>query len=145
MEEIALRDLWVVGGIVLGFEVNVLVVRVGQQASRVGLGRDGDTGAQAARPAALSVSDFLGVAAVVAIVFGVFVLPLLGFAGIAIVRHAVAFGIILFLGHVVSLVGHYELYGPRPKSYRYFPGQERICVGLVALLALAFLLVTALG
>ena len=153
MEQMALRDLWMVGGIILGFEVNVLAYRVRQQADAARRGGPGaadasspaDAGVAGAQPhGAMSVADFLGVIAVTVLSFGVFVLPVLGFGSLGLVRKAVALAIIFFFGHIVSLVGHYELYTPSPRSFRYFPGQERICVGFVVLVALAFVVGTAI-
>ena len=72
------------------------------------------------------IADFLNLFAIASTV-AVFIGPLSGHE-VTPSTKLLGLSLILFFGHMLSVIGHYELFIPRGRSYRYFPPQEIVCV-----------------
>src|ERR1051325_179118 len=91
------------------------------------------------------VADALNLVAIAVLAFGVFVLPVAGLLPLRESRIAVALSILLFVGHLVSVAAHYELFNPRTaRSMKYFPRQERVAVTIVCAVVVIFLIAVAM-
>lgn len=90
----------------------------------------------------LPMAEWLNLAALVIVVFGVFVLPIGGFASARIPRALLGLSLILFVGHAFALIGHYELFtrGRTPEARGWLPRQEIVAIALTLLAAMAFLI-----
>ena len=125
-----LSDIWTASGVLLGFQTTSFLWRVSNEVAR---SREGDL-------TWLPPADIVNLAAMTAIVLGVFVAPAVG---AAFVDSSKIFGLsaILFVGHCFCLAGHYEMFNPNTtRSMTYFPTQEKIAVGFVVLIAIVYLL-----
>jgi Ni/Fe-hydrogenase subunit HybB-like protein len=70
-----------------------------------------------------------------------FVLPGLGYLAVATAAKLLGLATVVFVGHSFAIAGHYELFNRRSKrSYRYFPTQEKIAIGLVVVAVVAYLI-----
>lgn len=129
-----LKDFWTAGGILLGFEITAFSWRISQESK---VAEKGDI-------VWLAPADYLNLLAMLVTAAGVFVLPSLNIADTALFRILFGLAAILFVGHAFALAGHYELYNPlkgRTRSFRYFPPQEKVAVGIVAIVSIVYLIV----
>jgi hypothetical protein len=119
-----LSDVWTAGGVLLGLQGAVFTQRLHRQ---LDVAKDGD------RPR-LPYADLVNLVSALTTIFGVFVLPILGYPGLA--KYAFALAVLLFAGHLFAVAGHYELFiRPGAPSSDHVPRQERIVLGFVGLAA----------
>ena len=112
-------EIWTAAGVLLGFQVTSFLWRIGQEA---GTGAKGDI-------TWLPPADMLNLLAMSVLAIGVFVAPLMGAISLAATRLVLGLSVLLFVGHSFALAGHYELYNRHtPRSFDYFPLQEKIAV-----------------
>ena len=130
VQQATLIDLWTPAGVLLGFQITLFYWRLEREVSV------GDAG----RITWLAPADYLGIVGTIVFVLGVFLLPLAGFAGPRTAGAALGLGALLFVGHFLGLCGHYEVFdATKPRSFAYFPRQEKIIVALAALAVVSYL------
>ena len=118
------------GGILLGFQVTSLGWRITEEAK---VARNGDI-------TWLPPADYLNMLAMAITSSGIFVLPAIGIDNIEIIRFMFGLGAILYVGHSISLVGHYELFNHKTKrTFSYFPFQEIIAVSLTLIASVLYI------
>ncbi len=113
-------DLWIPAGIVFAFQIQMVRWRVDREASME----------NSEERTWLPLCDYLNLASMAATAYFVFVAPLLLAESIPNAFEHATFGfglsVILLIGYLVSLLGHYRLFfggrGPRP----YLPVQELV-------------------
>ncbi|MFA4918823.1 MAG: hypothetical protein WC581_06185 [Thermodesulfovibrionales bacterium] len=128
-----LKDLWTAGGVLLGFEVTAFSWRIKEESM---LAREKN------EITWLPPADFLNLLAMLAASIGIFVLPVLGFSNLGLVKVLFGLSTILFVGHAFAIAGHYELFNWRTKrSFKYFPMQEKIVIIVVSIVSLFYLFV----
>jgi hypothetical protein len=126
---IALADLWVAAGVLLGLQGATFAHRVHRE---IAVADEGD-------PTWLPPADVANLASTIVMIVGVFILPAFGVGGLSLARYAFGLSALLFAGHLFAIAGHYELFNPKTsRSHVYFPVQERIAIGLVTVAAIAY-------
>jgi hypothetical protein len=121
--------VWAAAGVLVGFQVTALTLRIGREIS---VGGAGDL-------TWLPVADGLNVLSLSITLIGVFALPALDAIGREAATRLFGLASLLLVGYALALAGHYELYNPTTsRSMRYFPRQERVAVAAVAIAALAY-------
>ena len=129
-QEVGLIDLWTPAGVLLGFQITLIYWRLERE---TGVGDKGDI-------TWLAPADYLGILATIVLLVGAFLAPLSGLVGVRFAGGALGLGAILFVGHLLGLCGHYEVFdATRPRSFVRFPRQEKVAVTLAALVALGYL------
>jgi len=129
MAHLQLSEIWTAAGVVLGFQVTSFLWRISNEVAR---GSKGDI-------TWLPPADVLNLIAMVVLVVGVFIAPLAGWSLVKSPHKAFGLAVILYVGHCSALAGHYDMFNPRtPRSMKYFPFQERVVVGIVAAVAVAY-------
>jgi hypothetical protein len=129
---IQLPDLWTAAGILLGFQVTSFAARVNRE---IAVGEKEDI-------TWLPPADIMNLFSMLVLVVGIFILPVLGFAGREFMRYAFGLAMLLFIGYPFALAGHYDMYNKKTRrSYRYFPFQEKVVVTVIAVLAIAYVII----
>jgi hypothetical protein len=130
------HEIWESAALVLGFQAAGYAWRMAEE-SRVS--RTGDV-------TWLPVADMLNLASIAVSIVGVYVLPTTGYRVLIATDSWFALSLLLFLGHLISVAAHYELFDIRhPRSMRYFPRQERIAVAATLVSALVYLTLLLFG
>lgn len=131
-----LKDLWIPGGLFLGFQVTLFKWRLEEKA---GVGDRGDV-------PWLVPSDYVNLAGILVILFGVYLLPLSRQVNLRFATVALGLGALLFVGHVVGLAAHYQALfnSKRKREFALFPAGEKwvvagTCVTCIAYVVLAVL------
>lgn len=125
-----LKDLWTPTGLLLGFQVTLFKWRLEREAE---VGDKGDI-------PWLVPSDYLSIAGMITFVFGSILLPLSGLVTLGFARGSFAIGALLFIGQVLGLAGHYQLFNRSEKRrFVWFPRQEKVVVALSVLAALGYI------
>lgn len=128
--EMQLRDIWIVAGVLMGFQVTSFAWRISRE---VKVAEEGDL-------TWLPPADLMYLVSMVVVMVGVFVLPTLGLVGINFAKHSFALALLLFVGYPFALAGHYDMYNCKTsRSYLYFPFQEKVVVTIVIILVVAYL------
>ncbi|OGO28546.1 MAG: hypothetical protein A2W33_06140 [Chloroflexi bacterium RBG_16_52_11] len=128
---IQLADIWTVTGVVMGFQVTSCAWRISRE---VKVGQTGDL-------TWLPPADILNLASMVVAAFGVFILPLLGLVDLNYTGKLLGLALLLFVGYPFALAGHYDMYKNKtPRSYQYFPLQEKIVVIFVIVVAVVYVI-----
>lgn len=122
--------LWGAAGILVGFQVTALTLRVNREIS---VGASGDL-------TWLPVADCINMLSLSTTLIGVFVLPVLDAIGQEAASRVFGLAALLLLGYAFALAGHYEMYNPRAgRSMQYFPLQERVVVAMVGIAAIVYI------
>lgn len=128
---IQLSDIWTAAGIILGFQVTSFSWRISREVS---VGQAGDL-------TWLPPADIVNLISMVVTVVGVFALSLLGVTNLNFTKHAFGLAVLLFVGYPFALAGHYDMYNNNtPRSYLYFPFQEKVAVAIITILAVAYVI-----
>lgn len=131
MIETELKDLWTPAGLLLGFQVAFFKWRLERESE---VGDSGDI-------PWLVPADYVGIAGMLAFVFGVILLPAIEVLSFAGARTAFGLGALLFVGQALGLAGHYQLYNrSEVRKFAWFPVQERIVVACTLLAGVLYLL-----
>ena len=115
------RDLAKAASALLALQVAAFWWRIRRELS---IGKSGDM-------TWLPPADLLNLLSILISIVGVFALPTIGALGDGFARVSFGVALILFVGFVLSLPAHYELYTGGHRTYRYFPLQEKVAVTLV--------------
>jgi hypothetical protein len=119
-----LKDLWTPTGLLLGFQVTLFKWRLEREAA---VGDKGDI-------PWLVPSDYVSIIGMLAFVFGAVLLPLSGVVSVGFARGAFGLGALLFVGQVLGLAGHYQLYNrTNVREFLWFPTQEKVIIGFTVL------------
>jgi len=121
--QVQLSELWTVASILLGFQLTAFSWRISRE---IAVRDEGDVNW-------LPPADILNYVSMAVVVIGVFVLPILGFADLALTQRLFGLGLLLFLGYPFALAGHYSLFKPGLAKVAYFPLQERLVLVIVLL------------
>jgi hypothetical protein len=135
MVEETVRTLWIPTGLILGFQVTFFKWRLEREVQLTDKAADADK----ALPTYLVSSDYLSIAGMLCFVGGVILLPTSGISA-TIAPAAFGLGVLLFVGQVLGLAGHYDLYNHRPRRVSWFPRQEKIAVGFTIVVSVAYIL-----
>src|SRR5215469_11682673 len=109
-----LKDLWTPTGLILGFQVTLFKWRLEREAE---VGDKGDI-------PWLVPSDYLSIAGMLILSFGVILLPLSGILSEANARTLFGLGVLFFVGQALGLAGHYQLYNKtKERKFIWFPRQ----------------------
>jgi hypothetical protein len=123
--------LWSGAGILVGFQVTAFTLRINREIS---VGSSGDR-------TWLPVADSLNLLSLSTTLIGVFTLPMLDVVGLRTSAKLFGLAVLLLVGYAFALAGHYEMYNPRTgRSMDYFPRQERVAVGVVAVMSVGYVL-----
>jgi hypothetical protein len=126
------NEIWIAAGVLLGFQVTAFAARINRE---IAVGEQWDV-------TWLPPSDILNLISMVALVAGVFILPVFGFDEPRFMTYAFGLAILLFLGFPFALAGHYDMYNNRSKrSYLYFPYQEKLVISVIAVLAISYVII----
>ncbi len=123
--DISLGELWQSASVVLALQATSIGWRINRESQ---LAEDG-------KPTWMPVADILNLIALAVSVLGVFVSPVLGVSTVQTAATVFGLVLILMLGHVVALAGHYELFKWGPRSHTYLPDQEWYAVVATMLVA----------
>jgi hypothetical protein len=127
--DIDLGMLWTAAGVLGGFQVAALTLRVHRE---IDVGSKDDL-------TWLPIADCFNLLSLSTSFIGVFVLPVLDVIDRAAASRMFGLAAVLLLGWAFTLAGHYELYNPTTaRSYRYFPLQERVAAAVVVVAAVAY-------
>src|SRR5258708_1564071 len=104
------RDLWVPTGLLLGFQMTSLKWRIERE---VGISDKAPDNRTTPTFTYLVPSDYVSIAGMLFFVIGVILMPISGWIPLFA---PVAFGVgaILFVGQLLGLAGHYDLYNQYP-------------------------------
>jgi hypothetical protein len=128
--DVAIRDLWIPTGLLLGFQVTLFKWRLEREAV---VGEKGDI-------PWLVPADYISILGMLCFVVGVILLPVSGLGSISAAQSCFGLGALFFVGQALGLAGHYQLYnGRKERQFVWFPLQEKIVVVLTALLGAAYL------
>lgn len=95
---------------------------------------------------AASPADIVNLVSMVVLVFGVFVVPILGFFDPSFSEYAFGLAMLLFVGYPFAIAGHYDMCSNQVfRSYSYFPRQEKIIISVIALSAVAYVIAAPVG
>ena len=129
-------ELWSAAGVIVGLQGATIAHRVH------GRGEGAETherGGQVLRTW-LPPAEFLSLASMLVIVLGTFIVPVFLSTSLRFARFAFGLGLLFFIGHVVALAGHYEMFNPNTtRKPRPFPVQEQIVIAIVLLCAIAYI------
>jgi hypothetical protein len=93
----------------------------------------------------MPLADYLNLSAMCASLFGVFLLPAVGYVDLHFAQMAFGLVALLFVGHAVALAGHYDLlfHRGRCRSFIYCTRQEMVVVTGFVLLGTGYVLLWA--
>ena len=125
-----LKDLWTPTGLLLGFQVTLFKWR---------LERESEVGDKGDIPW-LVPSDYVSIVGMLAFLCGVLLLPMSGLASTVVARTSFGLGALLFVGQVLGLAGHYQLFNQsKTRKFVWFPTQEKAVVLLTVATGLLYL------
>ena len=124
--DMQLSNIWIVSGVILGFQINFFSWRIRRE---IQMEAKGET-------KWLPFADWMNLLSMFVMVTGVFVLPLFKIG--QFVYYAFGLALILLIGYLFALVGHYELYKskcvPRPPR----PLQEMVPFAVTIILGIVY-------
>jgi hypothetical protein len=127
-----LKDLWTPTGLLLGFQVTLFKWR---------LERESEVGDKGDIPW-LVPSDYMSIVGMLTFLCGVILLPLSGIVSVTVARDAFALGTLLFVGQILGLAGHYQLFSRTgTRKFVWFPSQEKVVLSITAAASVAYLVV----
>jgi hypothetical protein len=127
--------LWGAGGVLVGFQVTALTLRVNRE---IEVGGTGDF-------TWLPVADCINLLSLSLTLIGVFVLPVINVIGLGAASKIFGLAVLLLVGYAFALAGHYEMFNPTSgRSMEYFPLQERVVVALVGIATISYVVTAAL-
>ena len=131
--EIQFADIWIAAGVLIGFQVTTFVWRISREV-KVGEQKDITW---------LPPADILNLLSMVVAMVGVFVLPILDLVGVNFMKLSFGLAVLLFISYPFALAGHYDMYNNKtPRSFLYFPPQERVVVIITTILIISYLIFT---
>lgn len=129
--DIALKDIWLASGIIVGFQVTFFLWRLSREARM----------RERKYPTWFPPSDVLNLVSMAIFVIGVFILPATTSISPYVVKRCFATAALLFLGYPFALAGHYELYTPGEKGKQpYCTIQEWVVIEIIATLVLMYVI-----
>lgn len=127
---IELKDLWTPVGLLLGFQMTILMWRIQQEEA---VRAKGDI-------PWLIPSDYLSILGMLVFVVGTMLLPL---AGVVCQKTAETFfglGALLFVGQLLGVAGHYQLFNlSSPSVPQWLPLQEKVVLFIVLVAGAVYL------
>lgn len=125
-------QLWTAAGVLIGFQISSFGWRISREA-------DVDEAVSTWLPPA----DIVNLFSMMITALGVFILPILGLINTEVSLLAFGFAMLLFVGYPFALAGHYDMFNKWPRSFDYFPRQEKIVVAIIAIAAAAYIVLVA--
>ncbi len=123
-----LKDLWSAAAFLIAAQIAAFTWRVNREVAVSKGGRDIKW---------FPIADYMNALGLIIALLGVFALPSTGIRLVSPL-HAFGLSIVLFAGYPFALAAHYELFTIGDRTYQYFPLQERVAVGITALMALGY-------
>ncbi len=131
--DIQLANVWIVAGVILGFQINWFSWRISREIKMRGEGER----------IWLPVADMVNLASMALIAIGVFILPIFGFKDLNIIKRIFGFAILLVALHPFAVAGHYQLFTRgTTKDAPYFPFQEKIAVSIIGVLTIIYIVLS---
>ena len=132
---IQVADIWIAAGVMMGFQVTSFAWRISREVS-VGETRDLTW---------LPPADMVNLASMATIVIGVYLLPILNLVDTIFLKSSFGLAALLFVGYPFALAGHYDMYNRKTeRTYKYFPRQERIVIGIIAFVSIIYIVFSLL-
>jgi hypothetical protein len=124
------NDIWIAAGVLLGVQVLFFNTRINRE---IAVGEKGDI-------TWLPPSDILNLLSMVVLIVGIFILPIFGFDQ-SFPIYAFGLAMLLFMGCLFGLAGHYDMYTKTERSYDFFPCQEKIVIAVIDVLAITYIII----
>jgi hypothetical protein len=125
-------QLWTAAGVLIGFQISSFGWRISREAE-----------VDEAVSTWLPPADIVNLFSMMITALGVFILPILGVISAKVSQLIFGFAMLLFVGYPFALAGHYDMYNKGPRSFQYFPRQEKIVIAIIAVAAVAYVLLAA--
>jgi hypothetical protein len=136
MKSMEISDLWTPTGLILGFQMTLFSWRLKEE--RI-VGREGDI-------PWLTPSDYMNILGMLILLFGIYLLPILGLIEIELAKVLFGLGLFLFVGQAIGTAGHYQLFNrTKPRIFIWFPKQEKIALLLFSVISLIYLIIALLN
>jgi hypothetical protein len=121
---VSLKEIWTAAAVLMGFQITAFVWRLNRETEVA------ESGGKNWLPPA----DYLSLASLVSIAFGVYAFPIAGIKSTLIPEQMFGLSVILFVGYIFALLSHYNLLfrGPTRLPGKFCTIQEFVTV-LVAL------------
>lgn len=130
--DVQFADIWTAAGVLIGFQVTSFVWRISRE---VEVGKKGDI-------TWLPPADILNLLSMVVTMVGVFILPILDLADLNFMKLSFGLAVLLLVSYPFALAGHYDMYNSKtPRSFLYFPQQEKVVVAIATILVIAYLVI----
>jgi hypothetical protein len=124
-----IKDLWIPTGLLLGFQVTIFKWRLERESK---VGDEGDI-------PWLVPADYISILGMLAFVIGVVLLPIISFASTKTARWAFGMGTLLFIGQMLGLAGHYQLFNRTElRKFVWFPLQEKVVLGITSAIGILY-------
>ena len=127
-----LVQLWTAAGVLIGFQISSFGWRISREAD-----------VDEAVPTWLPPADIVNLISMLVTAMGVFILPLLGLIPSELSQLAFGFAMLLFVSYPFALAGHYDMFHKGPRSFEYFPRQEKIVIAIIAIAAVTYIILVA--
>jgi hypothetical protein len=127
-----LVQLWTAAGVLIGFQISSFGWRISREAE-----------VDEAVSTWLPPADIINLISMMITALGVFILPILGLITAELSQIAFGFAMLLFVSYPFALAGHYDMFHKGPRSFEYFPRQEKIVIAIIAVAAAAYLILVA--
>jgi hypothetical protein len=128
---IDLGSLWTAAGVLIGFQVTALIWRMSRE---IDVGEDD-------RVTWLPPADMVNLLSLVVTMFGIFIVPILGFGSLSFAKKAFGLSVLLLTGYPFALAGHYDLFNRcTARSFDYFTYQEKVVVRVLAVATVLYLI-----
>lgn len=130
MSTLELKDLWTPAGIILGFQMTVLMWRIQQEEAVRSRGHQ----------QWLIPSDYLSILGLLVLVLGTMLLPILQVISLNTAKALFGLGTLFFVGQILGVAGHYQLFGTGASTTPvWFPMQERVVILTFVVIAIIYL------
>jgi len=127
-----LKEIWTAAAVLMGFQLTAFIWRLNRETEvRKSGGKNW-----------LPPADYLSLASMIAIAFGVYAFPIAGYKFTLSPQQMFGLSVILFVGYIFALLSHYNLLfrGPTALPGKFCTIQEFITI-LIALAAAALFIV----
>ena len=133
---IGIKELWIISGILLGFQFNVFYWRIHRESQ-----------APVGVVTWISPADIVNLSSMMIMLVGVFLAPIMGVVSTPTAIKFFGLGVLLFVGHIFAMAGHYELYNKKTartynkatQLYAYLPRQEQIVLIILLVVIIIYL------
>ena len=127
----SIESLWGPTGVILGFQMTIFSWRLSEE-RKVGY-RNGIPW--------LTPSDYLNLFGMLALVSGIYLLPIVGVLSFEVSKIVFGLGVFIFIGYAFGTAAHYQLFNlSKRRDKVWFPTQEKVTLSIVIAVAIAYLI-----